>query len=80
MGKCNFCKIKEYRTKAKLEGSTVVLKSSSFMNGVNIFVIPKGEHMPESYIEPCNLFPNGDNQYQKFHISWMMEIGDRCEC
>ena len=24
--------------------------------------------------------PNGDKNYQKYHVSWMMEIGNRCEC
>ncbi len=80
MGRCNFCNLKRYKTDAKKKGNRIVLRSSNFMGGMDVFEVPKGEKLAIKYIQPCDKYPNGDKNYQKFHKSWMREIGNRCEC
>ena len=79
---CNYCGLKQIRADAKKKKMKVVLLSSSFMRGTDVFVVPR--HIPITEIrrwKDCSdKLPNGDKNYQKYHVSWMMEIGNRCEC
>ena len=76
---CNYCSLKVYKKEAKKVGEKIVLRPSSFMGGTNVFQVKKGEKIPK-YIGPCKKYPNGDKWYEKHHKSWMMSIGDYCEC
>jgi len=76
---CNYCSLKAIEKRAEKSGSRVIKKSSLFMGGTNIFVVPIGEELPP-YKEPSNKLPNGYEVYQKYHKAWMMEIPNHCCC
>jgi hypothetical protein len=52
------------------------------MGGVDVFVVPKGEKLPDmkAMIQPCDEYPNGNEAYSKYHKAWFMELPNRCEC
>jgi len=77
--RCNYCSLKEYKKEARKRGKTIVLQPSSFMGGVCVLEIKKGEKVPQ-YIEPCNKYPNGDQWYEEHTRTWMLEIGNLCSC
>lgn len=77
---CNYCNLKHYKSLARKEGKRIVLRPSNFMGGTIIFAVPKREKLPPSYIEPCDEYPNGDKNYQKYRKCWMAEIGTSCSC
>ncbi len=79
MSSCNYCSLKFYKNRAKKRGNKIIVRPSGFMGGKNVFEISKNGTVPK-YIEPCKKYPNGDEWYEKHHISWMMEIGYSCEC
>ena len=80
MIQCNFCKLKKYKKQATKNGNEIIIRDSNFMGGKCIFEVPKGEKLLK-YIEGGDeKYPNGDRVYQKHIVSWMKEIGDRCEC
>lgn len=76
---CNYCRLNHYKSVAKKQGKRIVLRSSNFMDGTIVFAVPNEEKLP-SYIEPNKDYPSGDENYQKYIKSWMMEIGARCSC
>jgi hypothetical protein len=67
------------RWDANRGGAYVVLRPSDLLGGTEVFVVPKGEELPE-YIGPCDEYPNGDDVFTRYHRAWMMEIPDSCEC
>lgn len=79
MNMCNYCRVKEYKKRAKERGNKIVLRPSNFMDGITVLEVVDGELIPK-YKEPCDALPNGDEWYNKHRISWMMEIGDSCDC
>jgi len=79
MGQCNYCRLKSIKYDAAKKGSKVVLRSSNFMGGTDVFVLPKGTTLPP-YKEPSDKLPNGDEVYRKYHQVWLMEISNRCCC
>ena len=82
MSQCNYCSLKQIRTDAKKKKMKVVLIPSSFMGGTDVFVVPS--HIKEAEIRTwtdcSDKFPNGDKNRQKYCVSWMMKIGNHCEC
>ncbi len=76
---CNYCNLKRIKQRAKEEDKVVVLKPSRFIGGTEVFVVPKGVKLPV-YKEPSNEMPNGCEVYQKYHVSWLMEISKSCCC
>lgn len=76
---CNYCNLNRYKSLARKEGKRVVLRPSNFMGGTIVFAVPKGKKLP-AYIEPNWKYPNGDENYQKYRKSWMMEVGTCCSC
>lgn len=76
---CNYCHLNHYKLLAKREGKRIILKPSNFMGGTIVLAVPKGEKLP-TYTEPCEKYPNGDKNYQKYWKSWMMEVGTCCSC
>jgi len=65
--------------RAKKEDKVIVRKPSSFMKGVDVFLVPEGFILPK-YKEPSKKLPNGCETYQKYFVSWMMEIPNKCCC
>ena len=76
---CNHCTLKKIKSDAKKEEKKVILRRSEFMGGVLVFVIPQDIELPD-YKEPSETLPNGDDNYQKYNVSWMMEVSDHCCC
>lgn len=77
---CNYCNLEVYKEEARKKGHNIVLKSSNFLNGTDVFSVPKGEELPEGMVEPCEEHPNGNEAHRKYHIGWMWTIPDRCHC
>ena len=79
---CNRCNLDNYRQRAKLRGARIVLHPSQFMNGINVFEVPKGEKLAKSseMIEPNDKFPNGNDAYARHHIAWFGGLSDICCC
>ena len=79
---CNYCSLKQIKANARKKRMKVVLLPSSFMGGTDVFVVPR--HIPKAEIKrwkDCDAAPpNGDMFYRKYHVAWMMSIGDHCEC
>ncbi len=77
---CNYCNLKRIRKQAKAEHQRVVLRSSNFMGGTCVYVIPKGVVMPKAIKEPSDKLPSGDEFHEKYSVSWLMEIPQFCCC
>ena len=79
---CNYCNLQRFRARAKTKGARVLLRSSAFMNGLNVFEVPKGEKLaPQSeMVEPNDQYPNGNDAYDKYHIAWFMGLSEGCCC
>lgn len=80
MSECNYCTLQRYKRDAKKRGAKLILKASNFMEGTDVFEIPAKEFKLPDYKEPSESLPNGDEVYQKYHKSWMMEISNHCVC
>jgi hypothetical protein len=80
MGICNLCKLNKIKSHVKKKNERVILRSSSFMGGTDVFVLAKTELMPKTYKEPSDELPNGDSFYASHHVAWFMEIPERCAC
>ncbi|MCK4521384.1 MAG: hypothetical protein KAU20_02335 [Nanoarchaeota archaeon] len=79
---CNFCNLRGIRARYKGTGTRLYMRPSNFMGGTDIFAVPAGEKLPprEKMVSPCDKYPNGNEAYDKYHISWMMEIPSQCAC
>ena len=80
--RCNYCNLQDIKRKARKDGLKVVLAVSKFMGGTDVFVVPKNITPKEvrTWKDCDEVPPNGDENYQKYHKSWMMRIGSFCEC
>lgn len=67
--RCNYCSLKELR-RNKPKGSRIHLRVSSFMGGVDVFVVPQGEKLDKRSPD------DGGGHWRR----WFMELGDRCGC
>jgi hypothetical protein len=67
---CNYCGLQQTKRHAKEKGMKVTLFPSRFMGGTDVFVHPKDVKIKDQ---------QGEDR-EKYLSSWMMKIGDRCEC
>ena len=79
---CNYCSLRDIRRRARKEKKRVVLLPSSFMGGTNVFVVPKEIKKKDvmGWKGPSDNLPNGDSNYERYKVSWMMEVPDHCCC
>ncbi len=47
MGMCNYCTLASLKRQVKKENKRIILKQSSFLGGVEVFAVAKGERLPE---------------------------------
>lgn len=80
--RCNYCNLQALKRQAKAEGKRVVRRPSKFLNGIDVWLVPKGEQLPppKDMIDPCNAYPNGNLAYAKYHVAWFYSLSDRCCC
>ena len=67
---CNYCRLQRTKRDAKEKGMKITLLASNFMGGTDVFVHPKNVKIKDA---------QGKDR-EKYLSSWMMAIGDRCEC
>lgn len=70
---CNYCSLRNYRSKAKKSDMVVSLRPG-WNGGVDILVHPKTIKIPKG--ELCD----GNPLRKRYWRSWCMEIGDSCCC
>jgi len=77
---CNFCHLRDIRADAKKKGESVFLvrdleigKDVDGLNGINVYCPPKGKVTKKE-------IKNSKKLQDNYSASWMMEIGNRCEC
>jgi len=79
---CNYCSLKFIKQDAKKKNMKVIMLSSNFMGGTDIFVVPRsislGTIRQWKDCDKCP--PNGDKNYCKYHVAWMQEITSYCCC
>ena len=78
---CNYCRLQRIKRNKK-KGTRIVILPSDFMNGKDIFVVPKGTKISEikKWKGPSDKLPNGDRFYRKYHVVWFMGLSDACTC
>lgn len=70
MGICNYCVLKEIRSKAKKENSSITIRPAIDMpgeNSVNIFVYPEDIELT-------------DKNKEYYFDSWLMTLPAKCYC
>jgi len=80
---CNYCLFKIMKEKADREGKVVKLLNSSItMGSFEVFIVPRGTKLNQikKWCKPSEKLPNGDENWQKYHKAWMMEISKKCCC
>jgi len=83
MSTCNYCIFLYYKKTAKKRGLILKKFPSSFgLGGCELFMVPKSISISEikSWKCPSKQLPNGDVNWQKYQVGWMMEIPDHCCC
>ena len=70
---CNYCSLGAIKRRARLEGKKVVLRPG-WGGGTDVLVVPKLMEIPSGMLGDESLIR------KKYLASWMMEIGERCEC
>ena len=72
---CNYCSLVAIKARAKHEKKEVTLMAArafktGIPNGIDVYVHPRGLVV--------RTMPVGARQ--KYHVSWFMELSDRCVC
>ena len=83
MGQCNFCTFKSIKSKAKKEDMTIKKLDGSWgMGGIEIFKVPKDISLSniKQWKQPSDNLPNGDQNWQKYHVAWFKELPNHCCC
>ncbi len=73
---CNFCTLRGIRYRNKGTGNRVLVRYNTRwgMGGVNVYVIPRGVHVPKGGIVEDSEF------HEKYSIAWLMEVTKSCAC
>lgn len=77
---CNYCLMRAIRKQAKAEDKVVHRRTSSFMDGTDVYVLPKEVKMPKRIVTASDELPNGDEFHEKYFRAWFMEMPDSCRC
>lgn len=79
---CNYCSLENIKTDTKKKGYKVVMTPSEFMNGINVFIVPKHFKIKDiRQWKDCDACPpHGDTNYRRYHVSWFMKLPDYCVC
>jgi len=83
MGQCNFCSLNSIKSKAKRREQTVKKMPATWgMGGLDIFIVPKHIKLVEirTWKQPSDDLPNGDVNWERYHVAWFMELSDSCCC
>lgn len=56
--------------------------ASTFMSGVNLFAVPKDITLKtvRTWKDSSECPPNGDENYQKYNVGWLMALPEHCVC
>lgn len=83
MHNCNYCIFKEITKNAKKAKEEVMVIPSSFMSGVNIFVLPTKmftKNQVRAWSGPSARLPNGEPLYHKYKRVWFGSLPISCCC
>ena len=71
--RCNYCVLQSIKAHAKQEGKKVMLKSSAFKGGIDVFVLPLGVDLPHDT-------GMGSDARDEYFRAWLMEVTEECVC
>ena len=83
MGQCNFCSLQSMKKAARKRGMVIKTLSGKWgMGGIEVFEVPITIKLSDArqWEQPSDALPNGDENWQKYHIAWLMEIPNNCYC
>lgn len=81
--RCNFCNMKSIAARAKQQGLAVRKRAATWgMGGIDVFVVPPhvSNEQIGAWTQPCEEMPDGDENWEKYHKAWFMDLPDHCVC
>ena len=73
---CNYCTLRGIKRDAKREGKRVLLRSSTFMGGTNVFVVPRNIDLPKQ----INDKDADGHTFHKYKVAWLRTVTPTCVC